>query len=443
MIKISDHFSYSKLIRFTIPSIAMMIFTSVYSVVDGFFVSNYVGKTSFAAVNLIMPFLMIVAAVGLMFGTGGTALVAKTFGEGDNEKANALFSLFTCTAFALGVIISIFSILNIRSVAVFLGAEGELLENCVTYGRIVLLALPFFILQLFFQSFFVAAEKPRIGLVVTVGAGVTNMVLDAVLIMLLPQAYKLAGAAIATALSEVVGGAVPLFYFYRRNNSILHLGKVHFDTHAIWKACTNGSSVFMSYFSVSIVGMLYNIQLLAYAGENGVAAYGIMMYVSFVFAAGFLGYSLGTAPVIGYHYGACNQSELQSILRKSVTLIAMVTIVMVLVAQIGAVPLATIFAGYDKELMALTVTGFRIFSLSFLFMGFGVFGSAFFTALNDGVTSAIIAFFRTLVFEAGAILFLPKIFGADGIWMSVVVAECMAVILMTFFLKIKQKKFGY
>lgn len=442
-IQLSDHFTYGKLIKFTLPSIAMMIFTSIYGVVDGFFVSNFAGKTPFAAVNLIMPFLMIVATVGFMFGTGGTAIVAKTFGEGDKQKANKLFSLFTYVAFTLGVVIAALGILFIRPVAVLLGADGALLENCVVYGRIILLALPFFVLQLLFQSFFVTAEKPQLGLIVTILSGVTNMILDAVLVILLSQKYKLIGAAIATAMSQFVGGTVPLLYFFRKNTSILKLGKTEFDGKAIARACINGSSEFMSNVSMSVVGMLYNIQLLKYAGENGVAAYGVMMYVSMIFSGAFIGYSIGTAPVIGYHDGARNCSELKGILRKSLILIGSFAVLMVLLAQLCTESLANLFVGYDVELMALTVSGFRVFALSFLCMGFAIFGSGFFTALNDGLTSALISFLRTLVFQIAFVLLLPLIWGIDGVWISIVVAEFMAVVLTAIFLKKKQKKYGY
>lgn len=442
-IQLSDHFTYSKLIRFTLPSIAMMIFTSIYGVVDGFFVSNFAGKTPFSAINIIWPFLMIMATVGFMFGTGGTAIVAKTFGEGNKEKANEYFSLFIYVAFALGVIFAIFGIVFIRPIAVLLGAEGELLENCIVYARIILTTLPFYVLQLLFQSFFPAAEKPQLGLAVTVSAGVTNMVLDAVLVTLLPQEYKLAGAAIATAMSQFVGGVIPLIYFFRKNSSILRLGKTNFDGRAILKACTNGSSEFMSNVSMSIVGMLYNIQLLKYAKENGVAAYGVMMYVSMIFSAAFIGYSIGTAPVISYHNGAQNYKESKGLLRKSLIIIGVFGIAMVAAAELSAISLAKIFVGYDAELMALTVSGFRIFAVSFLFMGFAIFSSGFFTALNDGLTSALISFLRTLVFQIAAVLLLPMIWGIDGVWISIVVAEVMAVVISAVFLVIRQKDYHY
>ena len=442
-IQLSDHFSYKKLIIFTIPSIAMMIFTSIYGVVDGFFVSNFAGKTPFAAVNLIMPFLMILSTVGFMFGTGGTAIVAKTFGEGDHERANRYFSLFVYFSFALGILFAILGIVFIRPISILLGADGELLENCIVYGRIILVAMPFFVLQLLFQSFFVAAEKPNLGLWVTVSSGVTNMVLDAVLVVLLPEHLKLIGAAIATAMSQVVGGVVPLFYFGRKNSSILRLGKTHFDGKAILKACTNGSSEFMSNVSMSLVGMLYNFQLIKYAGENGIASYGVMMYVSMIFAAAFIGYSIGTAPIIGYNEGAQNHKELKSLLKKSLIMIGIFGVAMVIAAELLAVPLSNIFVGYDPVLYELTVSGFKIFSLSFIFMGFAIFGSGFFTALNDGLTSALISFLRTLVFQIAAVLLLPLIWGINGVWISIVVAEFMAVVFTVIFLVIKRKQYHY
>lgn len=442
-IKLSDHFTYSKLLRFTLPSIAMMIFTSIYGVVDGFFVSNFAGKTPFAAVNLIMPFLMMTATVGFMFGTGGSALVARLLGEGKKEKANSLFSLFVYVSFFLGVVFALLGFVFIREISILLGASGELLKNCIIYGRISLLALPFFVLQLLFHSFFVTAEKPQLGLAVTVASGVTNMVLDALLVALLPLPYKLHGAAVATAMSQVVGGLAPIIYFARKNGSILRLGKTSLDKKAILKACTNGSSELMSNVSMSLVGMLYNIQLIKYAGENGIAAYGVMMYVSMIFSGAFIGYSIGTAPVVSFHYGAQNQKELKSLLRKSLIMIAVFGLLMVAMAEVLAIPLAKIFVGYDKALMDLTVSGFRIFGLSFVFMGFAIFASGFFTALNDGLTSALISFLRTLVFQVAAVLILPLFFDINGVWLSIVVAELMAVLLGTFFLKIKQPKYKY
>lgn len=442
-IQLSDHFTYKRLLRFTLPSIVMMIFTSIYGVVDGFFVSNFTGKTAFSAVNLIYPFLMILATVGFIFGTGGTAIVAKTFGEGKSEKANSYFSLFVYVSAFLGVVFAALGIIFIRPIARLLGADGVLLESCVLYGRIILLALPFNVLQMLFQSFFVAAEKPQVGLWVTVSSGITNMVLDAVLVILLPQQLKLAGAAVATAMSQVIGGGVPLIYFFCKNKSILRLGKTKIDFKAIFGACVNGSSEFMSNISMNIVGMLYNLQLIEYAGQDGIAAYGVMMYVNFVFAATFIGYSIGTAPIIGYHYGAKNHTELKSILKKSLILLGVFGVVMVALAELTALPLSKIFVGYDAELLRLTVSGFRIFALSFIFTGYAIFSSGFFTALNDGVTSAIISFLRTMVFQIAAVLLLPLVWGINGIWVSIIVAEFMAVFISAIFLVIKRKKYNY
>ncbi len=442
-IQLSDHFTYKRLLRFTLPTIGMMIFTSIYGVVDGFFVSNFAGKTPFAAINLIMPFLMILSTVGLMFGTGGSAIVAKAFGEGNKDKANRCFSLFVYVSAALGVLFALFGIIFIRPIASALGASGEMLKNAVLYARIILIALPFNVLQLLFQAFCVTAERPKLGLSVTVMSGFTNMILDAVLVILLPQEYKLAGAAVATALSQTVGGLVPVFYFGRKNSSILRLGKCRFDGKALFKACTNGSSEFMSNVSMSLVGMLYNVQLLKYAGEDGVAAYGVMMYVSMIFSAAFLGYSIGTAPVIGYHDGAKNHVELKGLLRKSLVVIGVFGVAMVISAELLSYPLAKLFVGYDVELVEMTAGGFRIFALSFVFMGYAIYGSGFFTALNDGLTSAIISFLRTLVFQIAAVLLLPVILGIDGVWISIVVAEFMAVVFSVLFLVTKRKKYGY
>lgn len=443
MIQLSDHFTYKKLLKFTLPSIAMMIFTSIYGVVDGFFVSNFAGDIPFKAVNLIMPFLMIFGTVGFIFGTGGTAIVANTLGEGDSEKANRYFSLFVCVAFTLGIFFAAVGIIFIRPIAVLLGAEGELLENCVLYGRIVLLALPFLVLQFLFQSFFVAAEKPKIGLFVIIAAGVTNMVLDAVLVTTLPQEYRIVGAAVATGMSQFVGGFVPFVYFARKNTSLFRLGKTKFDLRAIGKACVNGSSEFMSNVSMSLIGMLYNIQLLKYAGEDGIAAYGVMMYVSFIFAAVFIGYSIGTAPIISYHNGAGNHEELKGILKKSLLLLCLGGVAMLGVAELLARPLAMIFVSYSESLTEMTVHGFRIFACSFLFMGFAIFGSGFFTALNDGLTSALISFLRSLVFQIGAVLILPTFMEIDGVWISVVIADLMAMTLSFIFMAVKRKKYHY
>lgn len=440
-IQLSDHFTYKKLLRFTLPSVAMMIFTSIYGVVDGFFVSNFVGKEPFAAVNLIFPFLMITATVGFMLGTGGSAIVAKELGEGNADKANKHFSLFVYTAFILGCIFAVLGFIFIKPISEMLGARGEILKNCIIYARIQLAALPFFVLQLMFQSFFVTAEMPQSGLAVTIASGVTNMILDALLVAVIP--LGIAGASLATGLSQVVGGFVPLIYFARKNKSILKLGKFSFDFRALIKASANGSSEFMSNISMSLVSMLYNIQLIKYAGENGVAAYGVMMYVSFVFSAAFIGYSVGTAPVVSYHFGAQNHVELKNILKKSAILVSVTSIIMTTIALTLSKPLAMFFVGYDRILTKLTVSGFKIFAFSFLFMGAAIFASGFFTALNDGLTSALISFLRTLVFQIAAVIILPLFFEINGIWMSIIVAEFMAFTMSVIFIIIKRKKYKY
>ena len=440
-IQLSEHFTYRKLLSFTFPSVVMLVFTSVYGVVDGFFVSNFVGKTSFTAVNFIMPFLMILGSVGFMFGTGGGALIAKTLGEGKEKKARDLFSMIVYVSFACGVFLAVFGILFVRPIASLLGAKGQLLEDCVTYGRIILAALPAYVLQYEFQCLFATAGKPSLGLYVTVAAGVTNMVLDALFVAVFR--WGIPGAAGATAISQCVGGVIPLIYFACPNKSLLKIDRTQFLGRELLKACGNGSSELMSNISMSIVSMLYNVQLLKYAGEDGVAAYGVLMYVSMIFLAVFIGYSVGTAPVIGYQYGAKNHGELKSLRKKSLVLIGIFALIMFAGAYLLASPLSKLFVGYDKGLLALTIRGFSIFSFCFLFSGFAIFGSSFFTALNNGLISASIAFLRTLVFQIAAVLILPLFWGVDGIWLSIVAAEVMAVVVTVFFLKGQREKYGY
>jgi len=384
---------------------------------------------------------MILGTFGFMFGTGGSALVAVTMGEGNKEKANRIFSLLVYVSIGVGIVVSILGQIFLRPLAALLGAEGQMLEDCVTYARVILAAIPAFMLQMEFQSFFVTAEKPQLGLYVTVASGVANMIFDALLVAVIPMG--LVGAALATSISQAVGGFVPLFYFTHKNSSLLKLGRTEFDGKALLKTCTNGSSELMSNISMSLVGMLYNIQLLAYAGESGVAAYGVMMYVNMIFLAAFIGYSIGTAPVIGYHFGAGNVDELKGLLRRSLGIIGVFSISMLGLAFLLARPLAGIFVGYDAALFEMTSHGFQIFSFSFLFAGYAIFSSGFFTALNDGLTSAAISFLRTLVFQIAAVLILPILFDLDGIWISIVVAEAMAVATSAVFLVLKRKKYRY
>ncbi len=437
-IQLSDHFTYKKLIRFVMPSVVMMIFTSIYGVVDGFFISNYVGKTPFAAVNLIMPFLMILGALGFMFGTGGSALVALRLGEGKQEEANRIFSLLVYTAIIMGILLAIVGIVFVEPISVLLGAEEDMLPYCVMYGRVILVALPAFMLQNMFQSFMVTAEKPDLGLKMTLIAGISNMVLDA-LFMAVFQ-WGTIGAALATAISQCIGGIVPIIYFARENDSTLRLGKTRFKGKALLQTCTNGSSELVSNVSMSLVSMLYNVQLMKYAGENGVAAYGVIMYVNFIFIAIFIGYSIGTAPIVGFHYGAENEDEMKNIFKKSMILITLASVVLTLVAILLSPLLSKIFVGYDPDLFEMTDRGFKLYSISFLFCGFSIYGSSLFTALNNGIVSALISFLRTIVFQVLAILILPMIWGLDGIWYSIIVAEAAAMVLsLAFILKLKKK----
>lgn len=438
-IQLSEHFTYKKLLRFTFPSMVMMVFTSIYGVVDGLFVSNYAGTTAFAAVNLIMPYIMIFGTLGIMIGTGGTALVSMTLGTGDRPRANQIFSqLIRFTVFG-GVALAVLGIALLKPAAILMGAEGAMIELCVSYGLFTLPALPALLLQNVFQSFCVAAEKPNLGLGLTVAAGLTNIVLDALLVPL----WGIRGAAIATALSQCVGGIVPLVYFARPNGSLLRLTWAKIEGSILFRTCTNGSSELMSNLSMSLVGILYNWQLMKFAGENGVAAYGVIMYVNFIFVAVFLGYSFGAAPVIGYHFGAENHSELKGLLRRSLVILGTLAVAMTALAELLAAPLSQVFVGYDPALFDMTKWAFMIYSLSFLLCGFSIFGSSFFTALNNGLVSAAISFLRTLVCQVAAVLILPLFFGLDGIWYSIVVAELASVVLTFMCLILFRKRYHY
>ncbi len=440
-IQLSDHFTYRKLMRFVLPSIVMMIFTSIYTVVDGLFVSNFVGKTAFAAINLTMPFLMGLSALGFMIGTGGSAIVARTLGEGRQEKANESFSMLVYVMIIGGLILSALCFVALPTVCRAFGAEGELLENAVMYGRISSISLTAFMLQNVFQSFFVTAEKPQLGLAVVVAAGVSNMVLDYLFIVVLK--FGLAGAAMATVTGELIGGIFPLFYFARNNSSRLRLGKTRFSAKLLLQTCTNGSSELMTNLSASVVNSLFNLQLMRISGENGVAAFGTIMYANFIFNAIFFGYSIGSAPIVSYHYGAENHGELKNMFKKSLTFVGFWGILLVCLAQIIASPLAHLFAGYDPELCAMTSHGFQLFSRAFLLSGLNIFGSAFFTALNNGLLSALISFLRTLVFQMAAVLILPMLFGLDGIWNAVAVAEFLTMFVTVSLLIGQRKRYKY
>ena len=440
-IQLSDHFTYQKLLRFVLPSIVMMVFTSIYGVVDGLFVSNFAGKTPFAAINLMMPFIMVLGGIGFMIGTGGTALVSKVLGEGEPEKAKRYFTMMILFTLLVGAVLTVFGVTMMEKVARFFGATDEMLHDCVLYGRIVISFTAAFMLQNVFQSFLIAAEKPKLGLIATVAAGVTNMALDALFIA--GFHWGVAGAAIATGLSQCVGGLFPLIYFLRPNSSKLRLVRTKLELRPILNACGNGSSELMSNISSSIVSMIYNFQLLKYIGEDGISAYGVLMYVQFVFIAIDIGYSIGCAPIVGFHFGAQNHTELKNMLGKSVKLMCGAGVVMAVLAQVLAAPLARLFVGYDEVLYTLTCHAFRLFSFAFLFAGFNIFASSFFTALNNGLISAVISFLRTLVLQTSSVILLPLIFGVDGIWYAITAAEIFATTISVIFLFAKRKKYHY
>ena len=441
-IQLSDHFTTGRLLKFTASPIIMMIFTSIYTIVDGFFVSNYAGKTAFTALNLIYPYIQMLGCLGFMIGTGGSALVAMTLGTGDEERANRLFSMLAVATTVIGVIFSVIGLALLEPVALLLGATPELLPDCLLYGRILLTFQTAFMLQYLFQSFFIAAEKPKLGLLFTVLAGMTNIVLDFVLVGV--AGFGLAGAAAATVISQMVGGVAPIFYFVKKRSGCrLYFTKPLFSLRELFKACTNGASELMTNISMSLVSALYNIQLLKLFGADGVAAYGVIMYLGFIFAAVFIGYAQGSAPIVSYHFGAGNTDELKNLLRKSLAIIGVTGVAMLVASEALAEPLSKIFVAYDANLLELTIHGMKLYSISFLLAGFNIFGSAFFTALNNGAVSAAISFLRTLLFQIVSILLLPVIIGVDGIWLAVVAAEAMALVCTGAFIVWGRKKYGY
>ncbi len=440
-IQLSDHFSYSRLFRFTLPSIAMMIVTSIYSVVDGLFVSNVVGDLALAAVNVIYPLTMIVGAFGFMLGTGGSAEVARVMGAGEPDRARQYFTTLVLTIITVGTALSALCVAFIRPLSRFLGANEAMMADCVAYGIIMLAGSPAFMLQTSFQSFCVVAERPKMGLWLSLAAGGTNMFLDYLFIAVL--GWGVAGAAAATVCGYLVGGVIPLIYFFLPNKSPLRLVRTRLYPRMLGKSCANGSSELMSNICASLVTILYNRSLMAIVGEQGVAAYTVMMYVAFVFAAVHLGFSMGTAPIFSYQYGAGNDGELKSLFRKSGRIVLWLSLAMAASALALAPFLSQVFVGYDEDLFALTVHGFRLFALSFLFAGANIFGSAFFTALGDGPVSAAISFLRTLVFQVGAILLLPRLLELDGIWLATTLAEGLALVVTLWFLWAKKGNYRY
>ncbi|MCQ4635733.1 MATE family efflux transporter [Anaerovorax odorimutans] len=440
-IKLSDHFTYKRLLRFVAPSIAMMIFTSIYGIVDGLFVSNFAGKIPFAAINLIMPFIMVLGALGFMVGTGGSAIVAKTLGEGDEKRANDYFSMMVYVTIIGGILFAAAGFFLMRPISLFLGATDEMLDYCVLYGQITMISLPAYMLQNVFQSFFITAEKPHLGFIVTVACGLTNIVLD--FLFIAGFGWGLVGAAVATAFSEFVGGIVPIVYFARKNNSILKLVGFKYNCRIFGKTCVNGSSELMSNISMSVVAMLYNFQLLRFAGENGVAAFGVMMYANFIFMAIFFGYSIGVAPLIGYNFGAENHSEQKNLFVKSMKFLGISGLLLAGLSIVLAGPLSSIFVGYDSELFELTRHGMRLYAVCFILVGFNVFASSYFTALNNGLISAVISFIRALIFKTAAVLILPMFWGLDGVWLSAIAAEILGIIMVAGFLAKYRKRYHY
>ena len=440
-IQLSDHFTYKKLLRFVLSPILMMLFMSIYGVIDGLFISNYVGDTAFAAVNLMMPVLMILGSVGFMLGTGGTAIVSRLLGEGDSESANRYFSLFIFATIAGGIFFAALGEILIPYIPRWLKADEDMYDYCVLYSRIFMAAIPFFMLQNVFQAFFTAAEKPMLGFIVTGIAGCSNILLDGVLVGALNTGVW--GAAVATAVSQLVGSVLPIIYFARKNNSLLRLGKPKFNGKVLLHACTNGSSEFVNNISSSIVSIVFNYQLMRLVGKNGVSAYGVLMYVNFIYIAIFVGYAIGTAPLIGFNHGAGNREELKNIFRKSMVMMGILGVLMTALAIGLAIPISKLFVGYNDELCKMTVNAFYICSFLFMFAGFSIYISSMFTAFGNGLISALVSFLRTIVYQIVAVLILPIFFGLTGVWVSTLLSDILAMITSFIFVFAKRKKYGY
>ena len=440
-LKMSGHFTYKRLLRFVISPILMIICTAVYGVVDGFFISNYVGKVPFAAVNLVMPVDLVPVAIGFMIGEGGNALISKKLGENKRGIANQYFSLLIYTTAVIGVVLSLAGYAFTPVIADILGANDQLKPYCVEYGRILFAAQFFYVLQNIFQSFFIAAGKPDLSLKVSLLSGGINVLLDVLFIVVLQ--WGVAGAAWATALGQVAGGMAPLAYFARKNSSLLQITRTRLNLPVLFKTFTNGSSDMVSVLSASVITALYNYQLLSIAGEDGVAAYGAIMYITFIFMSIYLGYASGSAPLISFQYGAKNHEELHNLVRKSIVLMLGMGMVITMTAELAAEPLLGAFVGYDKELFSLTLHGYRIYVLAFLLMGLNIWGAALFTALNNGLVSAAISFLRTFGFEMAAVLLLPLWLGIDGIWISIFVAELCTCFFTVYFVMRKGEVYHY
>ena len=440
-LKMSGHFTYKRLLRFVISPILMIICTAVYGVVDGFFISNYVGKLPFAAVNLVMPVDMVPVAIGFMIGEGGNALISKKLGENKRGLANQYFSLLIYTTAGIGVVLSLAGYTLMPAIADVLGANDQLKPYCVEYGRILFAAQFFYVLQNIFQSFFIAAGKPDLSLKVSLLSGGINVLLDVLFIVVLH--WGVAGAAWATALGQVAGGMVPLVYFARKNSSLLQITRTRLNLPVLFKTFTNGSSDMVSVLSASVITALYNYQLLSIAGEDGVAAYGAIMYITFIFMSIYLGYASGSAPLISFQYGARNYGELHNLVRKSIILMLGMGMVITVTAEWLAAPLLGAFVGYDGDLFSMTIHGYRMYVLSFLLMGLNIWGAALFTALNNGLVSAAISFLRTFGFEMAAVLLLPLWLGIDGIWISIFVAELCTCFFTVYFVVRKREVYHY
>ena len=440
-IQLSDHFTYKKLIRYSIPMIGVLILTSIYGVVDGLFISNVEGDIAFSAVNLILPGVMMFSSIGFMMGSGGAAIVSKTLGEGKKEKASQYFSMIVYFLIIIGIVCAILGCILTKQISSLLGASEKMEKYCIEYGRVLFLFLPFMMLQYMFQSFFAVAEKPNVGLLITLCAGITNAIGDYLLIVVFR--LGITGAAVASGASMVVGSVPAIIYFAFKKDLKFKLVPTKFDWKALGHTMSNGSSEMVTNISMSFVNMLYNAQLMKYYGENGVSAYGVIMYVGFIFSGCYMGVSQAVAPVVGYNYGASNEEELKNVFKKSLIILAVMAIFLTGSAEALSKPLAYVLFSHNEELLKLTTYAIRLYAIGYTISWINIFGSAFFTGLNNGLVSAIISFGRMLVFQLATIFILPLIFDSTGLWLAMPVSEVFSLIVTVTFFITMRKKYNY
>ena len=436
---LSRAYTLSGLVRFALPSMVMMVFLSVYTIVDGIFISNFVGTLALGAVNIIFPLISLEMGLGIMLATGSNAIIARRLGEGDAALARQNFSLVVLVAVVCGLMVEGLALLFLPQIIDLLGASAAQYPYCRDYPRAMLLFAPALFLQVGFQSYFVTAGRPKLGLLVMVGAGLVNIGLD---YLLIPR-LGVAGAGLATGLGYMVPAMAGLCFFARPRGGDLYLVRPSLERGLLWRACLNGSSEMVSNMANAVSTFLFNIMFMRCYGEDGVAAITMALYFQFVFAAVYFGYSGGVAPIISYKFGNGDTAGLRQVVRDSFRFILGISLLNFTVAILVSAPALLLFAGGNREVASIAQEGFPLFAVSFLFAGVGIFASNMFTALSDGVTSALISFMRTLLFLALAILLLPLVFKEAGLWAAISVAEGMGALVALVCLVLRRPQYQY